>query len=79
MADVLSRIYDSESYKKNQGETRVVINTLSYQWTQKNEEAIRNITQKLSDTLNHCDSASYRVCIPRELMKKIRMGMSHLV
>lgn len=31
MADVLGRIYDSESYEKTRGETPVMINALSYQ------------------------------------------------
>lgn len=37
MVDVLSRINNSQSYKKNRGETQIVINVLNYQWTQEIE------------------------------------------
>lgn len=33
MVDVLSRLHDEKSYRKNRGETRVIINALTYEWT----------------------------------------------
>lgn len=49
MADVLSRLHDEESYKKNREKTRVIINALAYEWTPEIKNSVRNIPQQLKE------------------------------
>lgn len=46
MADMLSCLHDEEIYRRNRGETRVIINALTYEWTPDIEGKIRNIPQQ---------------------------------
>ncbi|XP_033229754.1 uncharacterized protein LOC117181303 [Belonocnema kinseyi] len=46
MVDVLSRLHEENSYKRNRGATRIIINALNYNWIQEMEQLIREIPAK---------------------------------
>lgn len=75
MADVLSRIHNDETYKKNRGETLVTINALNYQWTKEIEQGQQENTRTGSQ---HKQKSSKRDAIQNIERHASSLRQSHL-